>query len=170
MMKASKISKQLRQIIKQGNNKEIQNLFIDIVRAHREEFTEDNIPTIATFLFEYIYDAILSEHPDSKESLKTVLINELEGPEVSKMQQSTKMPGPVRLKLINTYKLYFKKFDDSRTLYEWSNGEKNYFTNISEHHYTSMTGAFCLGSTLEEATIRLQQYVNDMHDQSKIEG
>jgi hypothetical protein len=98
------------------------------------------------------------------------MISELEGLEVSKMQQPTKMPGPVKLKLINTYKLYFKEFDDSRALYEWSNGEKSYFTNIPEHHYTSMTGKHCLGNTLEEATIRLQQQVKDMYDKSKIEG
>lgn len=61
------------------------------------------------------------------------------------------------LKLINTYKIYFEEANDSRTLYEWSDGNKSYFTHISDHHFLCMTGKHCLGNTKEEAINKLKE-------------
>lgn len=170
MMKANKISKQLRQIIKQGNNKEIQQLFIDIVRAHREVFTEDNIPTLAGFLTENLYNAIISEYPDTKSYIGPVMISALVGPRVNDNPESNKLQDPVKLKFINAYKVYFEQFGISRTLYEWSNEEKSYFTQTSEHHYLDIIGKDCLGNTLKEATICLEEKFSRIYDKQKIKG
>jgi len=57
MRKAKTIRKQLRQIIIQGNQREIQNLFHEIYQAHGEEFREDNRPTLDSFMKETLEEA-----------------------------------------------------------------------------------------------------------------
>ena len=51
--------RELRNIIRQGDtSQEYRNLFKRIVIIHREEFTEENIPTTQGYLEELLADAI----------------------------------------------------------------------------------------------------------------
>jgi hypothetical protein len=51
--------KKLRAIISQGDtSKEYRNLFKKILKIHREEFTEENLPTTEDYLKELLKDAI----------------------------------------------------------------------------------------------------------------
>jgi len=60
-MKAKKIEKKLNQIITQGNHDQIQELFRLIVKAHFDEFTEDNNSTIFDFIMRNVLKAYKSE-------------------------------------------------------------------------------------------------------------
>jgi len=77
LRKARTIRKQIQQIITQGNNKEIQNLFIDIVNACRSEFREDNESTLAAFLTENLYNAFVVKDPSIGNFIKPAMIDEL---------------------------------------------------------------------------------------------
>jgi len=77
-MKAEKIRKQIRHIIVQGNNVEIANLFREIVKAHEDEFTEDNIPTLASFLVGNLFMAITPSDIGARKSAKDAMVAELE--------------------------------------------------------------------------------------------
>lgn len=78
--KARTIKKQLREIIMQGNNEEIQNLFVEIIEAYRDEFTEDNEPTLAAFLTENLYKAIIAKDARLKDYIRPAMISELKDP------------------------------------------------------------------------------------------
>ncbi len=47
-----KFKKMIDQVIVQGNNNEIQELFNTIFQSMREEFTEDNLPGLTSFMLE----------------------------------------------------------------------------------------------------------------------
>jgi hypothetical protein len=160
MRKASTIKKQLREIIIQGNNTEIQNLFVEIVLACHDEFREDNEPTLAGFLTENLYDAIIAKDASLRDCIRRAMILELSEPDPVKDPEKPKI---VKLKLVNTYKLFFEQSSYSATLYEWSNGEKSYFTNVHEHHYFDLTGKYCLGGTLEEATACIEKQLRELN-------
>ena len=58
MRKVGKKEKRMiREIVTQGNNVEIQKLYNEIFKAHREEFREDNMPTLTDFCHEYFLNA-----------------------------------------------------------------------------------------------------------------
>jgi hypothetical protein len=64
--------KQLKKIIVQGNDKEIQKLFKQLVKATREEFTEDNEPTLAAFLVAKLYKGFMSTLPPSSTTQQVI--------------------------------------------------------------------------------------------------
>lgn len=57
MRKAKSIRKQIQQIVVQGNQSEIGNLFREIYNACGEEFREDNRPSLDSFLIDLLMDA-----------------------------------------------------------------------------------------------------------------
>lgn len=50
--------KELKRIIRQGNQKEYAKLIKKIVRFHSEEYIEDNLPTHDDFILELVNDAL----------------------------------------------------------------------------------------------------------------
>jgi hypothetical protein len=78
MRKASSIRKQLHQIIRQGNNEEILELFKEIVKASQEEFTEDNLPTQVGFLSENLFNSFSAEDIHTSECIKNVMVKSVE--------------------------------------------------------------------------------------------
>lgn len=157
--KAKTIRKQLREIILQGNNDQIQELFLEIVIACRDEFTEDNEPTLAGFLTSNLYKALTYGNESLGKHIIPAMIEELSGPIYPEKEPVT--PEPIKLRLLNTYKFLLEKYNESKTLYEWSDGEKSYFTHIQDHHYIAMTGKYCLGHTLEDATTSLKKMIEE---------
>ena len=63
--------RELRRIISQGDTtKEYRKLFERIVIIHREEFTEENIPTTQGYLEELLADALkIADLKEKKETL-----------------------------------------------------------------------------------------------------
>ena len=62
-IKDKSIDKKLRKIIRQGDtSKEYRNLFKKIVEIHREEFTEENLPTMHNYLKGLLYNAIITQY------------------------------------------------------------------------------------------------------------
>ncbi len=51
------MKKMIREIITQGNNAQIQKLFDEITKAMRDEFTEDNMPTLTGFIHELMLNS-----------------------------------------------------------------------------------------------------------------
>jgi flagellar biosynthesis protein FliP len=78
MRKASSIKNQLRQIILQGNNDEIQELFKEIVKASQETFHEDSDITLACFLVSNLYNGFEIPNRVSMVCIKDAMKNELE--------------------------------------------------------------------------------------------
>lgn len=52
------IEKELKNIIKQGNQHLYQKLINDIVSLHRQEYTEENLPTSEGFILELVNNAL----------------------------------------------------------------------------------------------------------------
>jgi len=75
--KAKSIKKKIREIIIQGNNNEIQKLFTEIVNATKDEFREDNDPTIASFLINNLFNAFTFKDINNREAIKNAMISEL---------------------------------------------------------------------------------------------
>lgn len=76
----SKLKKLLMETIVQGQNKEILDLFKDIVKIASEEFREDNLPTITGFLTENLYKALninYSGIPNDEKIIRDVMISEI---------------------------------------------------------------------------------------------
>ena len=80
MSRRSKLKKLLRETIVQGQNNEILDLFKDIVKISSEEFREDNLPTLTSFLTENLYRALdlnFSEIPNDEKIIRDVMIDEV---------------------------------------------------------------------------------------------
>ena len=77
MLKADKIRKSLEKIIKQGNNDQIAQIFVEIVNASEKEFTEDNLPTLAAFLQKDLLEAFVTKYPEHEKIIKRVMIAEI---------------------------------------------------------------------------------------------
>lgn len=83
--------KQLRKIIVQGNDKEIQKLFRQLVKATREEFTEDNEPTLAAFLVAKLYKGFVTTLPPSsttRQAIRDAMVQQLDD-ELQELNSST---------------------------------------------------------------------------------
>ena len=52
-----KMKKMINEVVTQGNQDQIQVLFNEIFKAHRKEFTEDNMPTLTDFAHEYFLNS-----------------------------------------------------------------------------------------------------------------
>jgi len=78
MLRASKLKKQLQQLIIQGNQREIQKLFDSIVKVTRDEFTESNLATLSSFLVENLYRAFDAKNPAVRKAMKGSMIATLD--------------------------------------------------------------------------------------------
>jgi len=78
MLQVYTLRRQLHRIFRQGNNKDIQEFFNEILLAAKLEFTEDNSATIACFLVENIYNSFMPVSIDKRKWIKNAMIKELE--------------------------------------------------------------------------------------------
>ncbi|RLD18587.1 MAG: hypothetical protein DRI69_10080 [Bacteroidetes bacterium] len=58
MKKAASFRTGIRQIVKQGNQDEISELFKEIIEAAKDEFTEDNYQTMIAYLMSAFMDGV----------------------------------------------------------------------------------------------------------------
>lgn len=52
-----KMKKVMRELITQGNQKQMQIMFNDIIKASREEFYEDNLPTLTSYIHKMVLES-----------------------------------------------------------------------------------------------------------------
>jgi len=69
--RVSKFDRQLKTIIQQGNQDQYRALIKKIVKLHRKEYTEDNLPTSEDFILELVNDALdeMWEHDGVKRDM-----------------------------------------------------------------------------------------------------
>ena len=90
MRKAETIRKELREIIAQGNEKEIEKLFDEILQISKEEFREDNYYTLSSYLVEKMVDSIIRNNKAATtQGIKSTLMKGLVNTIISRI-----MHGP----------------------------------------------------------------------------
>lgn len=71
------INKYLKSVIKQGHNDKTLQLFRDIVKTTQQEFTEDNLQTLATFLVSHLFRSFDPVNADHLKMIRNAMIKEL---------------------------------------------------------------------------------------------